>query len=60
MAALTTVKRSGMISSNRYGKLRPAWGGSMRLNQWQRAGIVVSVVWAVLGGLWGLSAEGIL
>jgi hypothetical protein len=28
----------------------------MRLNRWQRGGIVISVVWAVVGGLWGLSA----
>ena len=28
----------------------------MRLNIWQRGGVVLSVVWAVIGGLWGLSA----
>ena len=28
----------------------------MRLNRWQRGGIVLSVVWAVVGGIWGLSA----
>ena len=28
----------------------------MRLNVWQRTGIVLSVVWAIAGGLWGVSA----
>ena len=28
----------------------------MRLNGWQRGGIVLSLIWMVIGGLWGLSA----
>ena len=26
-----------------------------RLNGWQRMGIVLSVVWAIVGGIWGLN-----
>jgi hypothetical protein len=39
-------------SSDSRAKLEGCRG--FRLNGWQRIGIVLSVVWAIVGGLWGM------
>jgi len=57
LTSLQRPQRHNVVSSV-YSGCGRSWGGasamrSFQLNGWQRIGIVLSMLWAVVGGLWG-------